>query len=104
MRSGRVTHAGPLGAYGLTVEIDHGGDVTSLYGHLSRIDVAAGTSVERGRVLGLSGRTGNATAPHLHFEIRRWGRPEDPIPLLGGPPRADPGPSGQVQIDDAQSD
>ncbi len=87
MKSGRVTHAGPLGAYGLAVMIDHGGQVTSLYAHLSRVDVARGAAIERRAQLGLSGQTGNATGPHLHFEIWRWGRPEDPIPLLGGPPR-----------------
>jgi len=86
MKRGRVRHAGPLGAYGLTVIIEHGPTLVTLYAHLSEIRVRAGEEVEGKQVIGLSGRTGNATGPHLHFEVRRWGRHEDPVPLLGGPP------------------
>jgi murein DD-endopeptidase MepM/ murein hydrolase activator NlpD len=86
MRRGRVTHAGALGAYGLTVILDHGGGTESLYAHLSRIDVATGEDVSDDQPVGLSGSTGNATGPHLHFEIRRGGRAEDPVWLLGGRP------------------
>jgi murein DD-endopeptidase MepM/ murein hydrolase activator NlpD len=86
MKAGRVTHAGPLGAYGLAVIVDHGGGLTTLYGHLSRVDVERGQNVDDRAALGLSGQTGNATGPHLHFEVRRHGRTMDPVPLLGGPP------------------
>ena len=90
MRSGRVTHAGVLGSYGIAVILDHGGGWTTLYAHLSRADVTPGAAVEAQAVIGLSGSTGNATGPHLHFEIRRHGRTADPIPLLGGPPGSPP--------------
>jgi murein DD-endopeptidase MepM/ murein hydrolase activator NlpD len=87
MKSGRVEFAGNRGGYGLTVVLEHGSTRT-LYAHLSRIDVGAGQRVRGGDVIGAVGRTGNATGPHLHFEVVRWGRPEDPVPLLGGfPPR-----------------
>jgi murein DD-endopeptidase MepM/ murein hydrolase activator NlpD len=88
MKHGRVEHAGARGGYGLTVVISHGGSVRSLYAHMSRIDVRAGDRVRGGDVIGAVGSTGNATGPHLHFEISRWGRPEDPVWLLGSmPPR-----------------
>jgi murein DD-endopeptidase MepM/ murein hydrolase activator NlpD len=89
MADGHVTHAGPLGSYGQTVIIAHGRGITSLYAHLSRVEVAVGARVERRTLIGRSGQTGNATGPHLHFEIRRHGRTEDPVPLLGGAPRRD---------------
>jgi murein DD-endopeptidase MepM/ murein hydrolase activator NlpD len=87
MAGGRVTQAGAFGAYGLTVVLDHGGGTQSLYAHLSQIDVAVGDEVRGRQIIGLSGSTGNATGPHLHFEIRRRGRPEDPVPLLGRKPQ-----------------
>jgi murein DD-endopeptidase MepM/ murein hydrolase activator NlpD len=88
MKSGRVEHAGAWGGYGLSIVITHGSNVRTLYAHLSRIDVRAGERVSGGAVIGAVGRTGNATGPHLHFEVWRWGRAEDPVPLLGGfPPR-----------------
>jgi murein DD-endopeptidase MepM/ murein hydrolase activator NlpD len=88
MRSGRVEHAGAWGGYGLSVLISHGPHVRTLYAHLSRIDVREGERVRGGQRIGAVGRTGNATGPHLHFEVWRWGRPDDPVPLLGGfPPR-----------------
>jgi murein DD-endopeptidase MepM/ murein hydrolase activator NlpD len=88
MQSGRVEHAGAWGGYGLSVVISHGSNVRTLYAHLSRIDVRAGERVGGGAVIGAVGRTGNATGPHLHFEVWRWGRAEDPVPLLGGFPPA----------------
>lgn len=87
MKSGRVEVAGTRGGYGQTVVISHGGSMWTLYAHLSRIDVRPGDRVSGGQVIGAVGRTGNATGPHLHFEVVRWGRPEDPVPLLGGFPR-----------------
>jgi murein DD-endopeptidase MepM/ murein hydrolase activator NlpD len=86
MKSGRVEFAGARGSYGLTVIMSHGSNVRTLYAHLSRIDVSAGQQVRGGTVIGAVGRTGNATGPHLHFEITRWGRAEDPVMLLGGMP------------------
>jgi murein DD-endopeptidase MepM/ murein hydrolase activator NlpD len=86
MARGRVRFAGAMSGYGNVVWLDHGRDVLSVYAHLSRIDVPAGGNVERGQILGTSGATGDVTAPHLHFEVWRWGRPVDPIPLMGGLP------------------
>lgn len=54
---------------GMTVEIDHGNGLLTLYGHLSKILVAKGQLVSRGQVVGISGMTGTATGPHLHFGV-----------------------------------
>jgi murein DD-endopeptidase MepM/ murein hydrolase activator NlpD len=64
--------------YGLHVIIDHGGGLSSLYGHLDTVVVASGDDVAAGQIIGTVGSTGNATGPHLHFEIRRDGIAEDP--------------------------
>jgi murein DD-endopeptidase MepM/ murein hydrolase activator NlpD len=81
-RDGVVRFAGTMRGYGMTVIVDHGGGVSSLYAHASAIYVRAGERVERGAVIGAVGATGNATGPHLHFEISWAGRPMDPVPLL----------------------
>ena len=88
MTGGRVSLAGPMSGYGLAVMIEHGGGWVTLYGHLDRVDVAVGDRVRAGQRVGLSGNTGLSTAPHLHFEVRRFGRSRDPVPLLGGFPRS----------------
>jgi murein DD-endopeptidase MepM/ murein hydrolase activator NlpD len=64
--------------YGLHVIVDHGNGLSSLYAHLSAVAVADGETVQAGQVIGAVGSTGNSTGPHLHFEIRRDGLPEDP--------------------------
>ena len=64
--------------YGLHVIIDHGGGLSSLYGHLDTVTIVTGDSVGAAEVIGTVGATGNATGPHLHFEIRRDGVSEDP--------------------------
>jgi murein DD-endopeptidase MepM/ murein hydrolase activator NlpD len=71
----------------LVVWLDHPGQVITVYGHLSAINVRTGEQVRGGQVIGLSGRSGNVTGPHLHFEIWRHGREVDPVPFLGGFPR-----------------
>jgi murein DD-endopeptidase MepM/ murein hydrolase activator NlpD len=86
MRRGRVIRAGWANGYGWMVMIDHGGEVLSLYAHLSRVQVETGQKVDGQQVIGLSGKSGNARGAHLHFEIWRRGWPEDPVPLLGGTP------------------
>ncbi len=68
--------------YGLFVLLDHAGEYQTMYGHLSRILVAAGTSVATGEVIGLSGNTGRSTAPHLHFEVRQGGVSLDPRTMV----------------------
>ena len=81
--SGWVVRAGWTGGYGLMVEVRHPGDLTTRYSHLSAILCAPGDAVEPGQPLGLVGRTGLATGPHLHFEVWRAGEPRDPLPWLG---------------------
>jgi murein DD-endopeptidase MepM/ murein hydrolase activator NlpD len=95
MMRGRVVHAGPLGDYGLAIILEHRGRTRSLYAHLSAAEVERGQDVDGRQVIGRSGQSGNASGPHLHFEILRRGRPEDPVPLLGRRPREtvrEPGP------------
>jgi len=67
--AGRIVYAGKLGIYGSCVLVDHGLGLATLYGHLSRLDVAAGTRVEQGQRIGLSGDTGLAGGDHLHFAV-----------------------------------
>lgn len=86
MAPGRVRFAGVMGGYGNVVWVDHGGEVLTVYAHLSEIRVREGDRLESRQVIGLSGASGNAVGPHLHFEIWRWGREVDPVQLLGGPP------------------
>jgi len=76
--AGRVTFAGDLGIYGGCVLIDHGFDLFTLYGHLSRIDVEPGERVDKGQVIGLSGATGLAGGDHLHFAVLLGGVYVDP--------------------------
>jgi murein DD-endopeptidase MepM/ murein hydrolase activator NlpD len=87
MKSGTVHYAGTMAGYGLVVMIDHGPRLRTVYGHLSQISVRAGEKVKGGQVIALSGQSGNASGAHLHFEIQRWGRNEDPVELLGGLPK-----------------
>lgn len=86
MKGGRVVFAGTMSGYGTTVIIENGATRT-LYAHLSELRVRSGDQVRSHQVIALSGASGNAAGPHLHFEILRYGRPEDPVPLLGGFPR-----------------
>lgn len=76
---GQVIFAGWFGGYGKLVVVDHGGGLSTLYGHLSEIVVEEGTAVGRGQVIGRVGMTGYTTGPHLHFEIRIDGRPVNPM-------------------------
>lgn len=69
--------------YGRFVEIRHPNGMTTLYGHLSRLDVASGEVVEAGRRIGLVGSTGRSTGPHLHFEVRRGDRQVNPVKVMG---------------------
>ncbi len=86
MRSGVVEFAGVMSGYGNVIVLRHGSDLHTVYGHLSELRVRAGEQVAGRQVIALSGATGNVTGPHLHFEIRRGGHAEDPVPLLGGFP------------------
>ena len=79
---GVVIFAGPDGAYGKHVKVDHGNGIVSQYAHLSRLDVKVGDKVKRGQVVGAVGNTGRSTGPHLHYEIRVKGIPTDPRRFL----------------------
>lgn len=80
--SGRVIYNGWYGGYGRVVILDHGKDYTTLYAHLSRSNTSKGKSVDKGEVIGYEGQTGYSTGPHLHFEVRKSGRPENPLNYL----------------------
>ncbi|MFZ2508421.1 MAG: M23 family metallopeptidase [Steroidobacteraceae bacterium] len=75
---GRVRRAGPYGAFGRTVEIDHGDGLVTRYGHTSRILVRVGDIVLPGQPIAMVGSTGRSTGPHLHFEILRDGTQVQP--------------------------
>ncbi|MFQ6739792.1 MAG: M23 family metallopeptidase [Alphaproteobacteria bacterium] len=75
---GRVVSAGERVGYGTTVEIDHGLGFSTLYAHMSRVNVSRGDWVRPGTIVGLAGSTGRSTGPHLHYEIRYKGQPFDP--------------------------
>ncbi len=77
--NGAVTIAGWHGGYGILVEIDHGNGFITRYGHLSQLLVGGGQAVHQGDVIGYCGTTGWSTGPHLHFEIRLNGAPQDPM-------------------------
>jgi murein DD-endopeptidase MepM/ murein hydrolase activator NlpD len=80
--SGKVTFVGWQNGYGQLIVIDHGGGLTSRYGHLSHIDVVQGVSVARGQFIGRVGSTGRSTGPHLHYEIRINDEPVNPLQYL----------------------
>jgi len=80
--SGKVSFAGRDGAYGKMVEIDHGHNLATRYGHLDRIDVTEGQTVEIGEVVGLLGNTGRSTGNHVHYEVLYDGRSRNPIKFL----------------------
>jgi lysozyme family protein len=81
--SGRVTYAGRLaGGWGNLVVVAHSNDVRTMYAHLSSVAVRLGARVAAGDRLGAVGATGDATGPHLHFEVRLRGAAVDPRPAL----------------------
>ena len=79
---GRVVAVERQRGLGLLVRIDHGQGLQTVYGHLDRTLVKRGESVRRGSLIALSGSSGRSSAPHLHYEVRRDGRPVDPRPYL----------------------
>lgn len=80
--AGMVSYIGWHRGYGKTVEISHGYGVSTLYAHCSRYAVRVGQKVRKGQVVCYVGTTGWTTGPHLHYEVRRWDRPLNPVAYL----------------------
>ncbi len=78
-REGQVTFAGWLEGYGKVIEIRHASGYTTRYAHCSKLLVKRGQRVQKGETIAMVGATGLATAPHLHFELRKNGVPMDPL-------------------------
>lgn len=81
---GRVSQATSGGPYGIHAMLNHGGGLSSLYAHMSKILTSVGDNVHQGDVIGRVGATGNVTGPHLHLEARKNGKAVDPMPYLTG--------------------
>lgn len=77
--SGRVISAGWQDGYGNVVVVDHGGGRSTVYAHLSRIDVRDGDAISSGQRVGAVGSTGRSTGPHLHYEVRVNGQAVNPM-------------------------
>ena len=80
--AGKVIKAGMRGPYGLAVEVDHGLGFTTLYAHLSKVNVKKGDIIEEGTKVGLAGSTGRSTGVHLHYELRYNNRPLNPYAFV----------------------
>jgi murein DD-endopeptidase MepM/ murein hydrolase activator NlpD len=80
--SGNVLYTGWYGGYGKVVIISHGNGMATLYAHLSKIAAEPGSNVTKGDVVGYEGTTGFSTGPHLHFEVRSNGIPNNPLNYL----------------------
>jgi murein DD-endopeptidase MepM/ murein hydrolase activator NlpD len=80
--SGNVLYTGWYGGYGKVVIISHGKGMATLYAHLCKISAESGTNIAKGDVIGYEGTTGFSTGPHLHFEVRVNGIPNNPVQYL----------------------
>ena len=80
--SGEVIYTGNIKGYGQIIIIDHGGRITTLYAHLSKILVGIGEKVKKGQILGQVGDSGGVSSTRLHFEVRVEGKPTDPMNWL----------------------
>ncbi|MFY9780867.1 MAG: M23 family metallopeptidase [Candidatus Baltobacteraceae bacterium] len=85
--AGTVVTAGYDGGFGNMVDLDHGNGYHTYYAHLSRIDVEPGQYVMKAQHIALAGASGEATGPHLHYQIMLDGHPIDPAPYLTGIPQ-----------------
>jgi YD repeat-containing protein len=80
---GKVIFSGHIAGYGNLVEIDHGDGWVTRYGHNAANLVTAGHDIKAGQAIALVGNTGRSTGPHVHFEVRKAGKPVNPANLLG---------------------
>ncbi|MBU0580153.1 MAG: M23 family metallopeptidase, partial [Candidatus Margulisbacteria bacterium] len=80
--SGRVVYTGWYSGYGNTVKIYHGRGIHTLYGHNSKLLVSNGAWVRKGQVIALSGASGLTNGAHLHYEVRKWEMPINPVAFL----------------------
>jgi murein DD-endopeptidase MepM/ murein hydrolase activator NlpD len=80
--SGKVVFAGWAGGYGNCIRIKHINNLETLYGHLSKIEVKVGQEVTVGDKIGKVGSTGHSTGAHLHYEVRKNGKPINPVNFL----------------------
>jgi len=80
---GVVQYSGVKSGYGRLVIVEHAGELSSRYAHLSASDLRPGDRVRGGERIGFSGASGRVTGPHLHFELRRAGEPIDPLSVSG---------------------
>src|SRR5690606_31812950 len=81
---GLVSRAERFSSYGNYIQIEHGGDLQTRFGHLSGYAVTAGERVTKGQLIGYVGSTGRSTGPHLHYEVRVAGEAVDPTPYMVG--------------------
>lgn len=81
---GIVSKAEWFSSYGLYVSLEHGGDIQTRYGHMSRLNVYNGQQVHKGDLIGYVGSTGRSTGPHLHYEVRVAGAAVNPLPYMQG--------------------
>lgn len=79
---GTVSKAEWFSSYGLYVSLEHGGDIQTRYGHMSRVSVQSGQQVKKGDIIGYVGSTGRSTGPHLHYEVRIAGNAVNPLPYM----------------------
>jgi murein DD-endopeptidase MepM/ murein hydrolase activator NlpD len=79
---GVVSRAEPFSSYGNYIQIEHGGELQTRFGHLSGFAVVAGEQVRKGQLIGYVGSTGRSTGPHLHYEVRVAGEAVDPRPYM----------------------
>ncbi|MEO8887198.1 MAG: M23 family metallopeptidase [Mucilaginibacter sp.] len=80
--NGKVVFAGWSGGYGNCIRIKHANDFETVYGHLSKISVKVGQEVSVGQNIGQVGSTGHSTGNHLHYEVRKNGKPVNPVKFL----------------------
>ena len=80
--NGVVVFAGQRAGYGKLIEISHGKELRTRYGHHQELLVHAGQSVKRGEVIGRMGSSGRSTGPHVHFEVLKSGKPVNPAPYV----------------------